>query len=108
MTDPEVVPNAMITSQEGPSYITVRDGKCVGYVGDKAIDCFRAYVIASALKLYAETGMKANRTYTPLAMIKAANQITGHVYRRGQYNMAAAALIEWADKRKAELPKVGE
>lgn len=90
------------------SYIQIKNGKCTGYVGEKAVECYRAYVIASALKLYADTGMKANRAYTPTAMLKAANEITGHVYRRGQYNAAAMALIEWADKRKAELPKVGE
>lgn len=61
---------------------------------------FQAFVIASALELYAKTGMKANRSYTPTNMIKAANAITGHVYRRGQYMAAAQALREYASRQK--------
>lgn len=63
---------------------------------------FRAAVIASALKLYHSTGIKANRAYTPTAMLKAANEITGHHYRRGQYLMAAEGILAWIDQKRAE------
>ncbi len=65
------------------------------------VNIFRALAIASALDLYAKTGMKVNRAYTPTAMIAAANEMTGHVYRRGQYAAAAMALRELADRMKA-------
>lgn len=65
------------------------------------VGIFQALAIASALDLYAKTGMKANRSYTPTNMLKMANQITGHNYKRGQYSAAAAALREWADRAKA-------
>lgn len=65
------------------------------------VNIFRALTIASALEFYAKTGMKVNRAYTPTAMIKAANEMTGHRYRRGQYTAAALALRELADRAKA-------
>lgn len=43
----------------------------------EAIDVVRGVVIASAAALYLNTGMKANRAYTPTAMRKALNGITG-------------------------------
>jgi hypothetical protein len=60
---------------------------------------FRAIVIAKALEFYADKGFIVNSEYTPTNMIKAANYITGHVYRRGQYRAAALALREWADRQ---------
>jgi hypothetical protein len=36
-------------------------------------------------------------------MLKAANEMTGHVYRRGQYEAAAAALTELAQREAAEI-----
>lgn len=63
---------------------------------------YRAIVIKSALELYAKSGIQANRAYTPTAMLKAANDITGHHYRRGQHAMAALGVGEWIEtQRKA-------
>jgi len=67
---------------------------------------FRAAVIASACRLYAQTGIKANRAYTPTAMLKAATQITGQKYRRGQHMKAALDIKIWCDAMKAALPVV--
>jgi hypothetical protein len=53
---------------------------------------YRAVVIKHALILYAETGMKANRMYTPTNMLNAAAGITGKTYKRGQYVQAAADI----------------
>ena len=62
----------------------------------------QALAIASALSLYAKTGMKVNRSYTPSNMLKAAAGITGGKYKRGQYEQAAADLRAWADVQKAQ------
>lgn len=79
--------------------ITFGPGGSISFQGENAVEVFRARVIANGLRLYARTGMKPNRAYTPTAMIKAANEITGHVYCRGQYEAAAAALDEWATRQ---------
>lgn len=68
----------------------------VVFSGRDAVEVFRARTIASALRLYAKTGMKANRAYTPSNMLAAATQITGQKFKRGQYEQAAQALIDWS------------
>lgn len=62
----------------------------------------RAITLVNALRFYAKTGMKVTRTATPTFMLKLANEITGHVYRRGQYEAAAEGVQEWIDARVAE------
>lgn len=69
------------------------------------VDLFRAAVIASALKIYAATGLKADRNYTPSAMLKAASQMTGRTFKRGQYTEAAEALSLLVDQMKREPRK---
>jgi hypothetical protein len=78
----------------------------MSFNGADAVNVYRAKVIASALRFYAKTGMKVNRAYTPTAMIKAANEMTGHVYRRGQYEAAAAALDELAARSIGDTVEV--
>ena len=65
--------------------------------GEAAVQVFRAKTLATALKLYAKTGMKVNRAYTPTNMLATATAITGTKFKRGQYTEAATALTEWAD-----------
>jgi hypothetical protein len=65
------------------------------------VGIFQAITIASALKLYARTGMKASRAYTPSAMMKAAATITGQTFKARDYMGAADALHAWADAAKA-------
>jgi hypothetical protein len=65
------------------------------------IDLYRAAVIACGLRMYARTGMRPNKAYTPTAMLREANRITGRVYKRGQYLAAADALTEWVERAKA-------
>jgi len=62
------------------------------FSGEKEVDIYRAVVIKQALQLYAKTGMKVNRAYTPTAMLKAAEGITGITYKRGQYEKAASDI----------------
>jgi hypothetical protein len=58
--------------------ITYNDkGNAVSFNGRGAVDVYRAAVIASALTVYARTGMKVNRTYTPKNMVAAAREILG-------------------------------
>ena len=73
--------------------------------GPDGIAFFRAAVIASALKLYGKTGIKANRAYTPAAMMKAAEQITGKRFKARDYRGAAEAVQLWAQTMKDALPK---
>lgn len=69
----------------------------VVFSGRAAVDVFRAKTLASALRLYAKTGMKVNRAYTPTNMLATASSITGKKFKRGQFEQAAEALTQWAD-----------
>lgn len=64
---------------------------------------FQALVIASGLRLYAKTGMKPNRAYTPSAMMAAARGITGQTFKARDYLKAADALTAHAEALKAKL-----
>jgi cell division protein FtsN len=86
--------------------IEARDGKAIAYVGPKAVNVFRAKVVAGALRLYAATGIKANRMYTPKNMLAAASQMTGKTYKRGQYEQAAADLTALADNANVPVVRV--
>ena len=60
------------------------------------VSVYRAIVIKQALRLYAATGMKANRAYTPAAMMAAAREITGRQDLKARaYGEAAEALEAW-------------
>lgn len=63
---------------------------------------YQAVVIASGLRLYAKTGMKPNRAYTPSAMMRVAENILGRKFRAREYLVAADALSAWA---KAQTPE---
>lgn len=55
---------------------------------------YQALVIAKALELYAKTGIRVNRAYTPTAMIRMATKLTGQHFPARGYLQAAAALRE--------------
>ena len=76
------------------------------FAGPDAVACYQAIVIASGLRLYAKTGMKPNRQWTPTNMLKAASRITGKPYKRGDHLKAADDLSLWADIMRAALPVV--
>lgn len=61
------------------------------YTGEQ-VNAYRALVIAKALELWANHRIKANRAYTPSAMLKAASGITGQSYKRGEYLKAASDI----------------
>jgi hypothetical protein len=71
------------------------------------VNIFRALAVASALRLYAKTGMKVNRAYTPKNMLAVATAETGRTFKgANKYNDAADALTELANKAKGE-PRSG-
>ena len=65
------------------------------FVGEQGFETFRAIYLKTGLRLFAKTGMRPNRAWTPTAMLKAAGKITGKVYKRGQYDLAVTDLEAW-------------
>jgi hypothetical protein len=65
------------------------------FEGKAGVDTYRAITLKHAIAFYAKTGMKVNRAYTPTAMLRAAGEITGQTFKRGQYEQAVAALEAW-------------
>lgn len=58
--------------------ITYRgDGSAQSFTGAGAVAVYAMAVLASGLRLYAQTGMKPNRAYTPTAMMRAARAHLG-------------------------------
>lgn len=73
--------------------------------GPDGMAFFRATVLASALKLYAKTGICPTRGVGPKNMMAHATAITGKTFKARDYLGAAAAVTEWAQTMKAALPK---
>lgn len=86
-------------------HIEVQNG-ITSFVGKGAVDIYRATAIKCALSLYHRTGLKANRAYTPSAMLRAATDITGQSFKRGQYIEAVRALDTWIEQQRARVPVV--
>jgi hypothetical protein len=57
-----------------------------------AVNSYVQLVIAKALDIYADTGMKVNRQYTPAKMMAMATKITGKKFKARDYKGAAKAL----------------
>jgi hypothetical protein len=94
-------------NKQPESYVTYhQNGQAASFVGPDAVALFRAAAIRSGLLLYAKTGLKPNRMWTPTAMLQAATAITGQKYRRGQHAKAAEDIKVWCDAMKAALPVV--
>ena len=51
---------------------------------------FQKIVVCSAMTLYINTGMKANRAYTPTNMLAFATQCTGKTFKKGKNGLIAA------------------
>jgi len=78
-------------------------GDARSFAGREAVDVFAMAAIASALRLYAETGLKVNSAYTPRNMIAAATRYTGIQFKARDYLGAAAALRERVQSEKARI-----
>ena len=90
------------------SHIQSYASGAISFVGADATKLYSAAVLKSAIKLFAKTGIKVNRAYTPGAMLAAAGQITGKKYKRAQYKPAIDDLQVWCDTMSAALPKLNE
>lgn len=66
------------------------------FVGPRAVDVYVATVLASGLRLYAKTGIKPGRSWTPKNMMAKAAEITGLTFKARAYNEAADALTATA------------
>lgn len=78
-------------------------GQARAFVGRGAVEVYRAAAIASGLRLYAKTGMRPNRAYTPSAMMRAARGITGRTFKARDYEGAASALSAWVQEEKERI-----
>jgi hypothetical protein len=81
-------------------------GGGISFNGPDAVNLFRATALWSALGLYAKTGIKPNRAWTPTVMLKMAGEYSGKTYKRGQHDQARADVKVWMDAMKAALPVV--
>lgn len=91
-----------------PSITYDANGDARVFDGPEAVSVFAMAAIASALRIYAKTGMKMNRAYTPKAMLAAAARYTGKTFKRGQYLAAAEALSEKVQSEKARIMALKE
>jgi len=87
--------------------ITKSAGGAVSFDGPVAVSVFAMLALASGLRLYAKTGMKPNRAYTPSRMLAAAEQYTGLKFKRGEYEKAAQALTLAAETTRDEMNRQG-
>jgi hypothetical protein len=74
------------------------------FAGLDAVNLFRAVHVASALRVYARTGMKMTRGATPSVLLAIAREYTGKTYKRGEYLQAAEDVRVWVETMKAALP----
>jgi hypothetical protein len=77
-----------------------RTNNGTSFVGSDA-DIFGVLAVATALRLYAKTGMQVNRNASPTVMLITASYYTGTEYERGEYERAASDLVAYADLLKA-------
>jgi len=84
------------------------NGNARSFVGREAVDVFAMAAIASALRLYAHTRLKANSAYTPRNMIAAATRYTGIQFKARDYLGAAAALSERVQTEKARIAALSD
>ncbi len=82
------------------------NGDARAFVGPEAVNVFAMAALSSGLRLYAATGMKPNRAWTPTAMMRAARYHLGpDAPKLGtrDYERAAALLAERVQAEKQRL-----
>jgi len=67
----------------------------ITFHGPAGVATYQAIALKHGLALYARTGMRPNRAWTPTAMLRTAGRITGQAFKRGQYQQAIDALEAW-------------
>jgi hypothetical protein len=86
------------------SKVTLHQHGGATFQGKDGVRLFQAIALKGGLKLYAATGMKPNRAWTPTAMLKLAESFTGKRYKRGQHQQAADDMTIWIDAMRAAMP----
>jgi len=71
------------------------------FEGPEQVTIFRALAIRTGIKMYRDIGIVPNRNWTITKMLRAAGEITGEHYKRGQYDLAIAGLEDWTRKEKS-------
>ena len=61
-------------------------------VTEEDVPRFAMMTLRSAIKLYAKTGIRVNRSYTPTAMKRTVEKWTGETFKRGDWSAMIAAL----------------
>ena len=87
-------------NQDNNAYYLERTQNGTSFSGSD-VNVFQVTALAMGLRLYAATGMKPNRAYTPTNMLKMATQFTGKTYKRGEFEKAAVDLLAYADVLKS-------
>jgi hypothetical protein len=76
------------------------------FVGADAVALYRATALIVALRMYASCRLRANRAWTPSAMLRMAERFTGKSYKRGHYLEAANDVDVWRSNMCAALPVI--
>lgn len=71
------------------------------FTGPDEVSIFQAISIKHGLGLM-KKGLKPGRGWTPTAVRKTVEKITGNKYKRGEYDRPIADLEEWIQAKKAE------
>lgn len=88
-----------------PSEIIVNaEGRPVCFAGPDAVRYFQARALATALRLYAETGIRPSRRVSPGMMLAIASEFTGKRYRVRDAAQAADDVHHWAETMLSALP----
>lgn len=88
------------------SYLEYGKHGATSIVGPDAIAMFRAFTLASGIRLYLKTGLIPTRGCTPKVMRELATGITKKQYKRSELAKAADDVHEWAITMKAALPAI--
>jgi hypothetical protein len=83
--------------------ISLNEAGPTTFSGPDGVSVFRALVLASGLRLYAQTKILPNKSYTPTNMLRAATGMTGTKYKRGEYIRAADDLKRLADNLRIKI-----
>lgn len=80
-----------------------QNGNARTFSGPGAVNVYVMAALASGLRLYAKTGMKPNRAWTPTAMMRAAAHHTGMTFKKRDYLLAADVLSAKVQEEKARI-----
>ena len=86
------------------SSITLHSSGAISYDGPEAVDLYRAKTLASALKMYARSGIIPTRGVTITVMLRMATGYTRKAYKRGDALKASEDVKVWADTLMAAMP----